>query len=211
MKNKKYLILLITLLLSSCNKQKEEVPNLGVPNQQIDKNSDEENFDSSLINDEKDIQKKEEGKKSPQKENPKKDTVKKAKEDNDIPASQGGEIKTAKPDGIVEDYKEEKREVEGTDGEKLKPESVVKIESYKVNEALLQDWYNNHIATRDASINIIEYTDKPGYGVYGNLENIFENVELKKHPSGNYMHSTKNEDGVMTVYVINEGKVELIQ
>lgn len=211
---KKYFILLLIPLLAACgNKNGKGEVQIGAPETQS--SAEEQSFDSSLIEPKSDTNTNK--KKNVEDESKEKDKEEKTKESDKDSNEQQETSKEnededmVKPDGVVMDYKEELVPTKDSEGKEMQPQSIVKTESINITDALLQDWYNKYISKGEASIYIIEYADKPGYGVYGNIESIFKDVKLEKWPDGSYKDSRSNDKGNPDIFMIEDGKVEFYQ
>lgn len=209
---KKYFILLLIPFLAACgNKDSKGEVQIGAPDTQS--SAKEESFDSSLIEPKSDSNKKKKVEEESKEKDKKGKTKKNDKDSDEQPetSKENEDDGMVKPDGVVMDYKEELVPTKDSEGKEMQPQSIIKTDSTNITDALLQDWYNKYISKGEASIYIIEYTDKPGYGIYGNIENIFKDVKLEKWPDGSYKDSRTNEKGNPDIFLIEDGKVEFYQ
>lgn len=208
-------IALIVITMTSCNKKEEVVEEKSRQiSQEETKNNEKENTEIEQSQtkevEEQDTNTEEESveKEEPQKKKKNKNKKKKSLKDlNEEDFEQ--ENVEVEPEQIYSDIYESinEKEIKDDDGQVFMSMSEGSINSDSVDEEFLNDWYYNVFSPSDASYSVLEFKDKPGYGIYADSEKVIVNVETFEDKHGNLYieQSNLNQESSEVYMLTSEG------
>ncbi len=85
--------------------------------------------------------------------------------------------------------------------------SVIEAPSDEITEDVLLDWHNNYIVPTDYQWYIIQYTDNPDMGVFGQEEILEKDVHLHRAETGVLTSDLDADNSQETVYFVEDGEL----